>query len=294
MESREGERGKLEGALRIGVPSKGRLREPVEGLLRRAGLRFHQRERYLLAHCKGMNAVLVYVRADDIPVLIAEGAVDLGFTGQDIVAEKGIGLEQRLDLGIARCSLNVLVRKSDAVGDVRRLDGATVGTKFPNLARRFFEGQGVNVRTVALNGSVEVMIELGMADAVVDLVETGDSLWAHGLQVLAPIGQYATGIFSRVPAGANPEADRLLRRIEGLLVADRYTLLEYNVPRTALAEAERITPGFESPTVTGLEHPDWVAVRVMVPRGDVPEVMDRLEALGATAILETPITNCRL
>ncbi|MBW3623625.1 MAG: ATP phosphoribosyltransferase [Armatimonadetes bacterium] len=288
------EREALTGALKIGVPSKGRLREPVENMLRRAGLRFHQRERYLLAHCKGMNAVLVYVRPDDIPVLIAEGAVDLGFTGQDIVAEKGIDLLQRLDLGLARCSLNVLVRKSDAIEEMRQLEGAVIGTKFPNLARRFFEEQGVGVRTVYLSGSVEVMIELGLADAVVDLVETGDSLWAHGLQILAPIGQYATGVFSRQPAGTNPEADRLLRRIEGILVADRYTLLEYNVPRTVLPEAEAITPGFESPTVTSLENPDWAAVRVMVPKSDVPGVMDRLEALGATAILETPIMNCRL
>ena len=111
MEEREA----LGEALRIAVPSKGRLREPVEDLLRRAGLKFHQRERYLLAHCKGMNAVLVYVRADDIPILIAEGAVDLGFTGQDIVAEKGTNLIERLDLDLARCTLNVLVRRSDAI-----------------------------------------------------------------------------------------------------------------------------------------------------------------------------------
>ena len=288
------ERAALSEELRIAVPSKGRLREPVEDLLRRAGLKFHQRERYLLAHCRGMNAVLVYVRADDIPVLIAEGAVHLGFTGQDIVAEKGADLVQRLDLGLARCSLNVLVRRSDAIQDVRQLDGATIGTKFPNLARRFFEEKGVKVRTITLSGSVEVMIELGMADAVVDLVETGDSLWAHGLQILTPIGEYRTAIFSREPAGANPEADRLVRRVEGLIVADRYTLLEYNIPNSALPEAEAITPGYESPTVTRLENPDWCAVRVMVPKGDVPGVMDRLEALGATAILETPITNCRL
>ena len=280
--------------LKIAVPSKGRLREPVEGLLRRAGLKFHQRERYLLAHCKGMDAVLVYVRPDDIPILIAEGAADLGFTGQDIVAEKGISLVERLDLGFGRCTLNVLTRRSDDVRDVKQLDGATLATKFPNLSARFFESHGVSVRTIYLGGSVEVMIELGMADAVVDLVETGDSLWAHGLQILTQIGQYQTALYAREPAGANPEADRLVRRIQGLVVADRYTLLEYNLPRAVLPEAETITPGYESPTVTSLENPDWCAVRVMVPKGDVAGVMDRLEVLGATAILETPIANCRL
>jgi ATP phosphoribosyltransferase len=284
----------LSGELRIAVPSKGRLREPVESLLRRAGLKFHQRERYLLAHAKGMNAVLVFVRAEDIPVLIAERAVDLGFTGQDIVAEKGTALVERLPLGFARCSLNVLVRQSDKVQGIQQLEGAVIGTKFPNLAARFFAERGVNVRAIYLSGSVEIMIELGMADAVVDLVETGDSLWAHGLHILAPIGEYQTSVFAREPSGANPEADRLIRRLEGLVVADRYTLLEYNVLRSSLAEAETITPGFESPTVTGLEHPEWCAVRVMVPKGDAPGVMDRLESLGATAILETPITNCRL
>jgi ATP phosphoribosyltransferase len=152
----------------------------------------------------------------------------------------------------------------------------------------------VSVRAIYLSGSVEVMIELGMADAVVDLVETGDSLWAHGLHILARIGEYQTSVFAREPSGINPEADRLIRRLEGLVVADRYTLLEYNVRRAVLAEAEAITPGYESPTVTGLENPEWCAVRVMVPKGDVPNVMDRLESLGATAILETPISNCRL
>ncbi len=290
----EHDRENLAGRLRIAVPSKGRLREPVETLLRRAGLKFHQRERYLLAHCAGMDAVLVYVRPDDIPVLIAEGAVDLGFTGQDIVAEKGGDLIERLDLGFARCSLNVLVRRRDALTDVSDLSGSTIGTKFPNLAQRFFEERDIPVRTLYLNGSVEVMIELGMADAVVDLVETGDSLWAHGLHILTRIGQYQTALYARDPAGTNPEADRLVRRIEGLVVAERYTLLDYNVPLAALPQAETITPGYNSPTITRLENPDWVAVRVMVPKSETPGVMDRLEDVGATAILETPITNCRL
>ena len=138
------------------------------------------------------------------------------------------------------------------------------------------------------------MISLGVADAIVDLVETGSTLAANRLRVLDNVGHYETVLIQGRKCQANDLADRVVRRLEGVVIARSYSLLEYNVPRARLAEAEQITPGFNSPTVNSLEDSDWCAVEVMVKRKHVIDVMDRLEALGATAILETDINNCRL
>jgi ATP phosphoribosyltransferase len=145
-----------------------------------------------------------------------------------------------------------------------------------------------------LSGSVEVMIALGVADGIVDLVETGSTLAANRLRVLAEIGRYET-VLVQNPRLVDPAlADRIVRRLEGIVIARSWSLLEYNVPRSRLADAEKITPGFNSPTVMQLEDPDWCAVRAMVRRGEAHAIMERLEAIGASAIIETQISNCRL
>ncbi len=147
---------------------------------------------------------------------------------------------------------------------------------------------------VMLSGSVEIMIALGVADAIVDLVETGSTLAANRLRILHEIGRYQT-VLVQNPQRRHPElADRVVRRLEGVTIARSYSLLEYNIPRAKLSEAEKITPGFNSPTISSLEDPAWCAVRVMVQRTAVISIMEQLESLGASAILETQITNCRL
>jgi ATP phosphoribosyltransferase len=138
------------------------------------------------------------------------------------------------------------------------------------------------------------MINLGVADAIVDLVETGSTLAANRLRVLDEIGRYETVLVQNEKVRDAPTADRIVRRLEGIVIARNWSLLEYNVPRTRLAEAEKITPGFNSPTVSGLEDPDWCAVRAMVKRGEAHAIMERLDAIGASAIIETQIANCRL
>jgi ATP phosphoribosyltransferase len=158
----------------------------------------------------------------------------------------------------------------------------------------YFKRHGADVHLVPLSGSVEVMIALGVADAIVDLVETGSTLAANRLAILDEIGRYETILIQNHERRHAEQADRIVRRLEGVVIARSYSLLEYNVPRDRLAEAEKITPGFRSPTVNPLEDPAWCAVRAMVRRKEVIDVMEKLEAIGASAILETQITNCRL
>ena len=280
--------------LRIGVPSKWRLAELAAQLLADAGLSFRRTDRSLFARCKDMPIEVTFLRTDDIPVLVAEGAIGLGITGADLVAESGAEVVHRIDLGVGSCRLALCVPDDSTIDDPRQLAGRRVATSFPRITKEWLAERGVEAHLVALSGSVEVMIALGVADAIVDLVETGSTLAANRLRVLDEIGRYET-VLVQDPNISHPElADRIVRRLEGIVIARGWSLLEYNVPRARLAEAEAITPGFKSPTVMALEDSAWCAVRAMVKRGEAHAVIERLEAIGAVAMIETRIANCRL
>ena len=280
--------------LRIGVPSKGRLSELSGELLKQAGLSFRRQERSLFARVGEMPIDITFLRTDDIPVLCAEGAIDLGIVGSDLVAESGADVVKRLDLGMGKCKLALCVPEDSPVTAPSQLGGKRVATSFPNITRSYLREHQADVHLVQLGGSVEIMIALGVADVIVDLVETGSTLAANRLRVLAEIGRYETVVVQNKSRRESELADRVVRRLEGVVIARSWSLLEYNIPRTKLAEAEKITPGFNSPTVNSLEDPDWCAIRVMVRRGEVIGVMEKLEVIGAHAILETQINNCRL
>jgi len=280
--------------LRVGIPSKGRLADLAAQLLADAGLSFRRTDRSLFARCKDMPVEVTFLRTDDIPVLTAEGAIDLGITGADLVAESGAEVLHRLDLGVGTCRLALCVPDDAAIADARQLAGRRVATSFPRITRTWLADRGVEAHFVELSGSVEVMIALGVADAIVDLVETGSTLAANRLRVLDEIGRYETVLVQHPALRDVALADRIVRRLEGIVIARSWSLLEYNVPRARLHEAEAITPGFNSPTIMSLEDTTWCAVRAMVKRSEVHSVMERLEAIGASAVIETRIGNCRL
>ncbi|MFM1904325.1 MAG: phosphoribosyltransferase [Planctomycetota bacterium] len=280
--------------LRIGVPSKGRLADLACQLLVDAGLSFRRSDRSLFARCKDMPIEITFLRTDDIPVLVAEGAIGLGITGADLVAESGAEVVHRLDLGVGSCRLALCVPDDSAITDPRQLAGRRVATSFPRITRDWLAARGVEAHLVELSGSVEVMIALGVADAIVDLVETGSTLAANRLRVMDEIGRYET-VLVQDPQISHPElADRIVRRLEGIVIARSWSLLEYNVPRARLADAEQLTPGFKSPTVMALEDSAWCAVRAMVRRSEAHSIIEQLEAIGAVAMIETRIANCRL
>ncbi len=280
--------------LRIGIPSKGRLSELATQLLNDAGISFRRQQRALFAKVRQLPIEVIFLRTDDIPVLCQEGAIDVGITGSDLVEESGADVELRMRLGVGRCRLSVCVPDDSPIESAEQLDGKRIASSFPNVTRQFLAGHSANAHLVELSGSVEIMITLGVADAIVDLVETGSTLAANRLRVLTDIGSYETVLIQNKELPKGEIVNRIVRRLEGVVIARDYSLLEYNVPRTKLAEAEEITPGFNSPTVNALEDPQWCSVRTMVPRKDVIDAMEQLEAIGASAILETEIGNCRL
>ena len=279
--------------LRIGIPSKGRLAELSNSLLNQAGICFRRQNRSLFAKAKQLPISVTFLRSDDIPVLCAEGAIDLGITGQDLIEESATAPLQRLRLGIGHCRLSICVPQT-FTGDIKELDGKTIATSFPKVTQKFLAQHKTRAHLVELSGSVEVMIQLGVADAIVDLVETGSTLEANQLKVLTDIGSYESVLIQRQGIESNELANRVVRRLEGVVIARSYSLLEFNIAREQLTAAETIAPGFDSPTISALEDPSMCAVRVMVRNSEIIEKMELLEQLGASAIIQVPIDNCRL
>ncbi|MCA9239427.1 MAG: ATP phosphoribosyltransferase, partial [Planctomycetales bacterium] len=196
--------------------------------------------------------------------------------------------------GMGACRLAMCVPESSPAASPADLHGKRVATSFPHVTQSYLARHGATAHIVQLTGSVEVMIALGVADAIVDLVETGSTLAANNLRILDEIGRYETVLIQNPRTRHTQLCDRITRRLEGVVIARSYSLLEYNIAEKNLPAAEKITPGFSSPTVNKLEKPGWFAVRAMVKRGEVIAIMEQLEALGAQAILETSIANCRL
>jgi ATP phosphoribosyltransferase len=281
--------------LRIAVPSKGRLQESALSLLRGAGLRFRVSGRRLFATCTDSGTRIIFSNTQDIPVLVAEGVVDLGVTGSDQVLEKGVDVVEHKGLGFGRCRLSVAAHKDSGFHRPADLGGKVVGSSFPNLARRHFAERGIDdVHVLEIQGAVEVMVLLGLVDAIVEIVETGSSLLENDLVELWEVLRAEAVLIGCPRPRAIAERDRLLRRVEGVLDAARYAILDYNCPVEKLEAATRITPGFSSPTVQPLLDERWLAIKVLVEKERVQVAMDELEELGCKAILETELRHTRL
>jgi ATP phosphoribosyltransferase len=281
--------------LRIAVPSKGRLRDAALSTLERAGLQFRVSGRRLFSVCADTGTRIIFTNTADIPVLVAEGVVDLGVTGSDQVLEKGVEVLEHRRLGFGKCRLSVAVHKDAPYRTAQDLAGRVVGAKFVRLAREYFEREGVDgVRVIEIQGAVEVMVLLGMVDGIVEIVETGNSLVENDLvEIDRVLEAEAVLIGTATPRDAEL-SDQLIRRIDGVLAAARYSLLEYNCPASRIEEAVEVTPGFSSPTVAHLKDADWLAVKVLVEKNTTQRVIDKLEAIGCVAILETDLRHARL
>ncbi len=280
--------------IRFALPGKGRLKDPSIELLKASGFTFRARGRNLYATCTNEEIVFIFVRTDDIPVLVNSGVVDIGITGSDLVKERNVDIEPILSLGFGKCRLCLAVKDSFAEGDLSLFKDKTIATSFPGITNDFFKRNNVKIKCIEMNGSVEIMVALGLADAIVDIVETGDSLRDNNLKIFKEIENYETQLVANCEIAADPRIRQIKRRIEGILVARRYSILEYNIKKDKLKEAEEITPGYEAPTISELDEEGWAAVKVMVEKKSAVKVMDRLEAIGATAIFETDLKNCRL
>ena len=280
--------------LRIAVPNKGSLSEPATTLLREAGYRTRRTGRELVLVDQPNDVELFFLRPRDIAVYVGQGTVHAGITGRDLLLDSGVEAVEHLALGFARSTFRFAAPAGtmSALADVA---GRRIATSYDVLVRGFLADRGIEATTVHLDGAVESSVQLGVADLIADVVETGTTLRAAGLEVFGePILASEAVLITTGRYRDEPALATLVRRLEGVLRARSYVLIDYDVRADDLHRATAITPGIESPTVSPLQNPDWVAVRSMVPRKDINRVMDELYEVGARAILVCELLACRL
>lgn len=284
--------------LRVAVPNKGTLSEPAAEMLREAGYRqrdgaFGGRDLTVLDVANGVE--FFFLRPKDIAVYVGSGDLDLGITGRDLSIDSGAEVREVLALGFGQSSFRFAAPRGRD-WTISDLQGVRVGTAYERLVSDYLAAHGVTAQVIRLDGAVEISVQLGLADAIADVVGSGRTLQQHAL---APFGEViceseAVVIARDAGSELSAAAEQVIDRLKGVVFGQQYLMLEYNCPRTLLGEASRVTPGLESPTVSPLADPDWVAVRAMVLRREANPVMDALVALGAKAILASDIRSCRL
>jgi ATP phosphoribosyltransferase len=287
--------------LRIAVPNKGTLSVPATQMLRDAGYRQRSDPKDLVCRDEANNVEFFYLRPRDIAVYVASGTLDVGITGRDMLAEtapddgEGPAAVEVMPLGFGRSSFRFAAPVESGIERIDQLAGKRIATAYPVLLQRFLAEAGIKAAVVKLDGAVETACRLGVADAVCDVVETGTTLRAAGLQTIGdPILTSEAILVRRQGAEEIPAVAQLRRRLRGVLVARQYVMLDYDCPNELLEKATAMTPGLEGPTVSPLQTPGWSAVRAMVPQGDTNRVMDDLWELGARAILVTKIHASRI
>ncbi|RLN57109.1 hypothetical protein BBJ28_00004502 [Nothophytophthora sp. Chile5] len=287
---------KADDRLLFAVPKKGRLHDKILKLLQGAGLSYHRPNRVDIALCSSLPVTLVFLPASDIATYVGEGNLDIGITGQDIVAESKTSVVELMRLGFGKCALGVQTPVKDAITSPAQLAGKRIVTSFPEVTREYFkqfEAEGsAPTKIKYVSGSVEAACSLGLADGIVDLVETGTTMKAAGLELISTI------LSTEAVLVANPQSKhqelihKVHQRILGYITATKYRMVTYNVDDEKLDAATKITPGRRSPTINTLVGGGY-AVSAMVEVGDVSDVMDQLHDVGATDIMIVNIENCR-
>ena len=281
--------------LRIAVPNKGSLCEPAVTMLKEAGYKVTRRGRELTIIDKGNDVEFFFLRPRDIAVYVGSGVVSCGITGRDLLIDSGVEAVEYLGLDFARSTFR-FAGPADQFHDLADIQGKRVATSYDLLLKKFLDEHGISeVRVVHLDGAVESSVQLGIADLIADVVETGSTLRAAGLQTFGePLLESEALLITTAGQENHAQLQTLAARLRGVMVARTYVLMDYNAPSAHLADLLAITPGIESPTISDLAEDTWKAVRVMVKAADVNLIMDRLYAAGARGILVTDLKACRL
>jgi ATP phosphoribosyltransferase len=278
--------------LRIAVPNKGSLSDTAAEMLLEAGYTGRRDPRALSALDTRNDVEFFYLRPRDIATYVGSGALDVGITGRDLLLDSRSAAAEIATLDFGGSTFRFAATPGRFT-DLSDLAGLRVATSYPALVGDFLGRNGVQVTMVALDGAVESAVKLGVADAVADVVSTGSTLRAQGLDIFGPVILESTAVLiSTTPD--KPGIATLQRRLQGVLVARQFVLVDYDVPVALLAAATAITPGIESPTISPLQDPDWVAVRAMVPKADTNHIMDELYEIGARAILVSAVHAARI
>jgi ATP phosphoribosyltransferase len=278
--------------LRIAVPNKGMLSDVAIQMLAEAGYVIRREPKELIVFDPVNDVEFFYLRPRDIATYVGSGALDVGITGRDLLLDSGSGATEIVGLDFGESTFR-FAGPAGRFSTLADLHGVRVATSYPGLVGSYLEREGVAAELVPLDGAVESAVRLGVADAVADVVSTGTTLRQQGLEVFGPVILESTAVL--ISSGADLAGlPTFQRRIQGVLVARQYVLMDYDLPAALVEAASAITPGLESPTISPLRDSEWVAVRVMVPRARMNAIMDELYELGARAILVSSIHAARI
>lgn len=289
--------------LRVAVPNKGTLSEPAAEILSEAGYRRRTDTKDLTVVDPANQVEFFFLRPKDIAIYVGSGQLDLGITGRDLAQESVAPVRERLALGFGSSTFRYAAPAGRS-WRVEDLQDKRIATAFPNLVRKDLAARGIDATVIRLDGAVEISVQLGVADAIADVVGSGRTLGLHNLAAFGEsLCDSEAVLIERDGSGGEPgeEADsekaaardQLAARVQGVVFGQQYLMLDYDCPRAVLDRATEVTPGLESPTIAPLADPAWVAVRALVPRRDVNAIMDQIAAIGAKAILASDIRFCR-
>jgi ATP phosphoribosyltransferase len=280
--------------LRVAVPNKGALAVAAAEMLAEAGYRQRGEQRDLTVLDPANEVEFFFLRPKDIAKYVGSGDLHLGITGRDLALDAGAPVDELLGLGFGGSTFRYAA-PTGTDWTLAKLDGKRLATAYPRLVRDHLAKEGVTAEVIRLDGAVEISVQLGLADAIADVVGSGRTLRQHNLVAFGdPICVSEAVLVHRAGVPVTAEEEQLKARLQGVVFAQQYMMLDYDCPKTLLDGALDVTPGLESPTVAPLANPEWVAVRAMVPRKQVNPIMDTLSALGAKAILASDIRSCRL
>jgi len=278
--------------IRIAVPNKGSLADASIAILKEAGYRQRVDARDLVLLDPDNGVEFYYLRPRDIAIYVGSGELEAGITGRDLLIDSGAPANEILELGFGGSTFR-FAGSADRDWQLSDLAGKRIATAYPGLVVAHLKNLNISAEVVRLDGAVESSVRLGVADVIADVVSTGNTLRQAGLKIFGdPILQSEAVLIKNSSQADGLEI--LMRRLQGVVTARKYVLLDYDIPKSALERACELTPGLESPTISPLQKQDWVAVRAMVPRQDTNSVMDDLWTIGARGILVTDIHACRL
>ena len=280
--------------LRVAIPNKGSLSAAATEMLSEAGYRQRSDSKTLTVLDATNNVEFFYLRPRDIALYVGEGTLDVGVTGRDLLLDSGSKAEVVLGLGFGRSRFRFAARPG-TLESLADLGGTRIATSYVGVVRRYLEEHGIEASVIRLDGAVETSIQLGVADVIADVVETGSTLRSAGLELVGETIMESEAVLITRAGDAEPDGFEIFkRRVDGVLVARGYVMMDYDMPSDRVEDAVALTPGLESPTVSPLHREGWVAVRAMVPREGSQRLMDDLYEIGARAILLTDIHACRL
>ncbi|MGW0038576.1 ATP phosphoribosyltransferase [Gordonia sp. NPDC003376] len=279
--------------LRVAVPNKGALSESAASILSEAGYRRRSDAKDLTVLDNNNEVEFFFLRPKDIAIYVGSGTLDLGITGRDLALDSGAPVDEELSMGFGSSTFRYAA-PNDQTWTVDDLAGKRIATSYPNLVRADLGSRGITADIIRLDGAVEISIQLGVADAIADVVGSGRTLRQHGLAAFGEILCDSEAVLiSRTGVEPAKHARQFIKRVQGVVFGQQYVMIDYDCPRAILEQASALTPGLESPTVAPMADPDWVAIRAMVPRKNHQQLMDDLSELGARAILASDIRSCR-